>query len=367
MRILLPGLLCLLLNSLFAQSGQILFPGVSGQALLDSLKLHYKTDSVLSYAMARDTLYAKVLAIDDDTLRCIYSDHALYLDPTQDPTQYVYLSGTSNGMNTEHAYPQGKGAIGNARSDMHLLFPAKIPVNEARGDFPYAEIPDAQTQKWFYKTVTLTSIPPSQIDRYAESRSGAFEPREAAKGDVARAVFYFYTMYKNQADSIDPNFFELQRATLCQWHRQDPADQKELIKTWRIAPYQQQIPNPFIVDCSLAARCYCPGEPVNCLVSIDLPTQHPAIFQAFPSPFRESITLSGHLPFGGKITGVLRDVNGREYLRFEENGVLAGPFQKECGGSEQVPPGACWLDIQLTGTDGQTVRQTISLIRIKRS
>src|SRR5690606_33791999 len=133
---------------------------LSGDELLDSVVSRYRPGVVLDYAHARDTLYASVLSVEDDSLRCIYSGYALWLDPTEDPTQYIYLNGSSLGMNTEHAYPQSKGAAdGNARSDMHHLFPARIPVNEARGDVPYADIPDALTQQWFRGTSVLFSIP----------------------------------------------------------------------------------------------------------------------------------------------------------------------------------------------------------------
>lgn len=257
---------------LSAQGFEHVYPGLSGAELIDSVASHYRPISVLDYANARDSLYAKVLAIDDDSIRCIYSGHTLYLDPTQDPTQYIYQNGSSNGMNTEHAYPQAKGAAdGNARSDMHHLFPARIPVNEARGDSPFADIPDAQTTKWFMGNQVLTSIPPANIDAYAEYKTGLFEPRESAKGDLARAVFYFYTMYRAQANLADPNYFELQRPTLCQWAQQDPADSTELRKTWRIAHYQEGKPNPFVIDCSLANRCWCPGVMPNCLVDTQTP------------------------------------------------------------------------------------------------
>ena len=51
--------------------------------------------------------------------------------------------------------------------------------------------------------------PPSQNrDKYSESASSVFEPREEVKGDIARAIFYFYTMYSIVADD---DFFENQK------------------------------------------------------------------------------------------------------------------------------------------------------------
>lgn len=314
---------------LTAQTFEPVFPNLSGDQLLDSVAAHYRPTVVLDYANARDTLYASVLSVDDDSLRCIYSGYALYLDPAEDPTQYIYLNGSSLGMNTEHGYPQSKGAAdGNARSDMHHLFPARIPVNEARGDAPFVEIPDAQTQKWFRGTQVLTSIPAQNKDAYSEARPGIqFEPRESVKGDLARAIFYFYTMYRAQANAADPNFFETQRLTLCQWQKQDPADSVELVKTWRIAPYQEGKPNPFILDCTLAYRCWCPEVPTTC---DELADQAPVItlsdLKVSPNPFNGTGKLEMTLPFSGRTSILLRSLTGQQLGKWEAGDTPAGVF-----------------------------------------
>lgn len=311
-------LLLLAPGSLLAQGFEIVFPGLEGAELIDSVASRYRPDTVLDYAKSRDTLYGKILAFDDDSIRCIYSGHTLYLDPTQDPTQYIYQNGGSNGMNTEHAYPQSKGAAdGNARSDMHHLYPARIPVNEARGEVPFLEIPDAQTQKWFMGNQVLTSIPTSNKDAYSEFKTGAFEPRESVKGDLARSIFYFYTMYRAQANLADPNFFELQRPTLCQWANQDLADSAELRKTWRIAPYQDGKPNPFVIDCTLASRCWCPGQVPNCIAGTDMPALSPgsAALKVWPNPATGTL----HYQFESEkpVQIVLFDFLGRPVLTRE--------------------------------------------------
>lgn len=351
---------CCLAPRISAQNFQVLFPASNGADLLDSLFTFYKPGTVLDYANARDTLYAKVLAIDDDTLRCIYSGHALYLDPTQDPTQYVYLNGSTLGMNTEHAYPQSKGAAeGNARSDMHHIFPARIPVNEARGDAPYLDIPDAQTQKWFINAQVYTSVPAQHIDRYSESRTGAFEPRESVKGDLARAVFYFYTMYRSQANLADPNYFESQRATLCQWNVQDPADEAELTKTWRIAPYQEGKPNPFIVDCTLAQRTWCPEVASNCSVGIHEPGLHVSLdMRIVPNPARQSARIEMNLPFGGTLQGRIVNLLGQELSRFQAENAQAGNFilPLDLSDLSRDQAGLCFIEVTLSGSKGHIVQ-----------
>ncbi|MFN0174578.1 MAG: endonuclease [Saprospiraceae bacterium] len=316
-------------SRLSAQGFEIIFPGLSGDELIDSVARNFRPDSVLDYGNARDTLYAKILAIDDDSLRCIYSGHTLFLDPTQDPTQYVFQGGGPNGINTEHSYPQSKGAAdGNARSDMHHLYPTRVPVNEARASVPYADIPDPQTQKWFIGNQVFTSIPTVNKDGYSESRSDAFEPRESVKGDVARSIFYFNTMYRAQANLADPNFFELQRLTLCQWTNQDPADSSELRKTWRIAPYQAGKPNPFVIDCTLASRCWCPGVTPNCLVGTDAPVApYGGALRVWPNPVNEMLFIESEtdapatfqlIDFTGQTLMLFESVNGEGFFQLKD-------------------------------------------------
>jgi endonuclease I len=337
-RFLFPVVACLLaVPSVAAQGFQVIYPNLSGSELIDSVSRNFRPETVLDYANSRDTLYARVLAIDDDSLRCIYSGHALWLDPTQDPTQYVYQNGGPNGMNTEHAYPQAKGAAtGNARSDMHHLYPTRIPVNEARGNLPYAEIPDNQTQKWFFRNQTLTVMPTSNKDAYSEWKPDAFEPRESVKGDLARSVFYFYTMYRAQANAADPDFFAVQRLTLCQWAAQDPPDSTELRKTWRIAPYQNGKPNPFVVDCTLASRCWCPEvQPVCLTKAIEPVNSREKALEAWPNP--AAATLHARLPMSGPAVFVLQNIAGGRQIRVESsNGEASFDVQG-------LPPGSYLL------------------------
>ena len=98
-----------------------------------------------------------------------------------------------------------------------------------------------------------SSVPSNNIDEYSESETAYFEPREDRKGDIARSIFYFYTMYSEVADD---NFFEEQKELLKVWHENDPADEHEIERTWEIASYQQNKPNPFILDDSLIGRAY---------------------------------------------------------------------------------------------------------------
>ena len=57
-------------------------------------------------------------------------------------------------------------------------------------------------------------------------------------------------------DIADDNFFHIQKDVLKIWHELDPADMDEVYRTWQIAEYQQNKPNPFILDETLIERAY---------------------------------------------------------------------------------------------------------------
>jgi len=232
------------------------YPDLEGDELSSNLVDDYKPNQLMRLSMVRDTLYGKV-HFHDDSVRCVYTGLAKYLDLTEDPSTFLFQDGGNSDLNLEHCYPQAKGAgFGNARGDMHHLFPTRVPVNTARGNDAFMEIEDSETEEWFYKEETLESPPTSMRDSYSEDIPEGFEPREDFKGNVARAYFYFYTMYRDQADSEDPDYFDLQVETLCDWHEADPVDSLEWVRTFLIANYQEDKPNPFVLDCRLA-RLYC--------------------------------------------------------------------------------------------------------------
>ncbi|MDX1410496.1 MAG: endonuclease, partial [Saprospiraceae bacterium] len=245
---------CTMLNA------QTIFPGLSDQTLLDALVASYKPASVLTLAQAKDTLYAR---IDNrlDSVRGVYSGFAVHVPQNQDPSQAVFLDG--NGINLEHSWPRSKGADEGTQghSDMHHLFPSRVAVNSARASNPFDEIDDTQTTSWFYLDATMSTIPSVNIDAYSEATQALFEPRESVKGDIARAAFYFYTMYRDDADAADPDFFASQRATFLAWHTADPADSLEVDRTLQIATFQDGKENPYVLDPTLAERAFCDDPP----------------------------------------------------------------------------------------------------------
>ena len=280
-------LCCILILLTYTISAQYdhesVFSDLNDEALREALIANYKTSTVLTYSEARDTFFKNIDAVDN-VLECVYTGFKITLDPNADPTTDAF----SKGINTEHTYPRSKGATENtnAYSDMHHLFPTLESVNGDRGSLPFKEVEDSQTDKWYFEDMVSTSIPAQSIDSYSELLlEDSFEPRESHKGDVARAYFYFYTMYQNQADQAAPNFFALQQATMCQWHFEDPVDEKEWTRNNKISVYQDGKKNPFILDCKLA-RLYCDDIMGSCITVATKEIPTPTL-QVNPNPTNE--------------------------------------------------------------------------------
>ena len=234
-------------------SQEIIAEGMTGDSLVDYLRLNYKTNSTLGYSHARDTLYLQIER-NNGQVKGVYTNYSITLPDGLDPSTYLY----ENGIDCEHVWPQSKyEGIDPMKSDLHHLRPSKSNVNSSRGNKPFGENPDSYTDTWFWMNQSQSTIPTVNINEYSESETAYFEPREDRKGDIARSMFYFYTMYSEVANE---NFWQEQKETLKIWHEQDPSNNDEIIRTWAIAAYQQNKPNPFILDETLIVRAYFPDE-----------------------------------------------------------------------------------------------------------
>lgn len=244
-RTLLVALLLCCVSLIQAQSPP---PGnLSGSSLRNWLKSNWYDGqhNQLGYTNARRKMY-NFIDNQNNKIEDVYSGYL--------KTWTYGGSGTNpSPINCEHTVPQSLfGSSEPMRSDLHHLFPAHSSPNNSRASWPFGEISDPQTTKWWKNGSSQTSIPSSGIDAYSEYKYGFFEPRESHKGNAARAVFYFYTMYPSQAGSIS-NLGDIN--TLYQWHLQDPVDASERSRNDRIETYQGDR-NPYVDYPELVARAW---------------------------------------------------------------------------------------------------------------
>lgn len=288
--------------SVSAAQGDI-FIQEEGVELLKNLSATYKPNGLMSYGETRDTMYRNVYRNNNGEVTCYYTGHTIFLPDDVDPTTFLYNNSDLNGITAEHLYPQSKGAgEGDARSDMHSLVPAIWRTNEGRSNYPFGEVPDDETDHWYVLTDDLREIPTNDLDLYSEQLNGGFghpglfEPRESVKGDIARAIFYFYTMYKEEADNADPDFFNEMKDVLFIWHKEDPVDELERELNIAKARYQQNKLNPFILDCSLVRRAYFPDQviDIDCSENITTSTDNndTTEFIVYPNPVTDVLYLS---------------------------------------------------------------------------
>ena len=231
---------------------EILFPGLKGDSLLSELRRYYTPTTVLPYQQARVKLYTEIFR-SNDSLECYYSGYKIPIQSGRHPLAWT----ARNGIQTEHLYPRSMGSGSMpALGDLHHLVPVRATINSLRRNAPFMDIPDHQTQYWIRDNQLLHSMPSSHMEEYSESQHKAFEPIESVKGDIARSLFYFYTIYQKEAIKKNPHYFTSMLSDLCRWQRIDPVDSTEYKKTMTIGRIQSNI-NPFIIDPSLAERCYC--------------------------------------------------------------------------------------------------------------
>lgn len=198
---------------------------------------------------ARSYMY-NIIDNHDDTITCVYSGHKEYR--IYDLTRAAGALGMTP-INCEHSIPQSFfNYLEPMKSDIHHLYPTYQSWNSTRSNHPFADIVDTDTEKWMHLTSSQISIPAADIDWFSEFKSGFFEPREDHKGNLSRAIFYFYTMYPTEAGGMnllgDVN-------TFYQWHLSDTEDAFEYQRDDDIFTYQGNA-NPYLTNPGWITRVF---------------------------------------------------------------------------------------------------------------
>ena len=248
---------------------QVIFPSLDGENLREEVVETFKPNFVQLYPKALKALYSDVYN-DRDTVVTFFAKQRRYLPPmVYDPILFLDNRRHENGIQFTHIYPAIKGAAktnGNAYSDLHNLIPVQKEIKEKGSNYIYGNPSKNKTSGILSKNHSgntgnddginrITSRWKAEID--ANKRLWVFEPPTSVKGDVARAIFYFYTMYNEESERSDPYYFATMKEDLCRWHQEDPVNEEEFERNKRRAKYQEGKPNPFVLDCSLANRLYC--------------------------------------------------------------------------------------------------------------
>jgi len=231
---------------------QSIFPSLTGNELLDSLSVHFAPVTVVNYDNARNLMFSTVDNLSG-LLVCIYTGDTITLpENVGDPKGFM----NDNGWNTEHIWPQSKGAIvGLARSDIHHLRPIRADVNSSRSNKPFGYLEPAQVNRWWKDDMSQTTVPIGELTDWSRTGSTFFQVRDAQKGFAARAMFYFFTFYYAEAMQADPDYFLFQLENLRRYHNESYINQYEIDRTLRVEIIQGNV-NPFIMDTTLVRRAF---------------------------------------------------------------------------------------------------------------
>jgi hypothetical protein len=183
---------------------------------------------------------------ENDAIHCVYtgfeqaSIFTTYLDP----------------INTEHIVPQSFfGSLSPMKSDLFNIRPSHGNANSARGNSPYGEVVD-ETAQWYgidaLGNYWSQGNMPDNAELWTERSGNLWEPRDDAKGDIARLVFYFYTMYPTEAGDMA---LIGDIATIYSWHLDDPVSLFESTRNERVQEVQGNA-NPYISDPELVMRAW---------------------------------------------------------------------------------------------------------------
>ena len=145
-------------------------------------------------------------------------------------------------LNEEHVWPESFFDRKEPMlSDLHHLMPVSSHVNEIRGNLPFGEV-----KGW----------PEYSNGGGAKLGAEGFEPPDAAKGRVARAMLYFYTRYGDHpilSSKRNQSFFQSRIEMFLLWNRAHPPTVEEKRRNDLVKEFQGNR-NPYVDDPSLADR-----------------------------------------------------------------------------------------------------------------
>ena len=167
------------------------------------------------YNGARDEMYGNLDNVNGE-VTCVYTGRVASFNTRP--------GANANSFNCEHTFPQGKfNSNEPMKSDIHHLFPTDVNANSQRGSLPFGTVVN------------------SSWNQGGSKKGGSrFEPRDAQKGQTARAMLYFTTRYQDY-----DNFIGAQQATLKSWNEQYPPTASEKQRNDGVQQLQNNR-NPFI-------------------------------------------------------------------------------------------------------------------------
>ncbi|MBI1305532.1 MAG: T9SS type A sorting domain-containing protein [Bacteroidetes bacterium] len=181
-------------------------------ALKSLLAKNYKS---LGYNTARDYMYGNI-DNHDGVVTCVYTGRTAVFNDRN--------GANSNSFNCEHTWPQSLfNSNEPEKSDLNHIFPTDNTANSYRSNYPFGVVNS-----------------PTWTNGGSKYGSSLFEPRDAHKGNVARALFYFSIRYQNYS-----SFLTNQETILRSWASSFPPTSSDSLRNEQVFYYQKNR-NPFV-------------------------------------------------------------------------------------------------------------------------
>jgi endonuclease I len=221
--------------------------GKTGSELRQALHEIINDHTILAYSSGTNNTEVALKVLDQDPAN-INNVLLLYELRSEPKTNF----GTTLGWNREHQWCNSYGLddVPPAYTDLFNLRAEDATVNSARNNKFY-DISDTNNPN--YHKPGHAEAPLTSTD------SDSWEPPDAVKGDIARALFYMDVRYEGDrtnepnlvlreiTDTITTsNAFMGRLSTMLLWNQQDPVDAAEQLRNDLIYERYQHNRNPFI-------------------------------------------------------------------------------------------------------------------------
>ncbi len=301
---------------------------LTGNDLLWALRDLISTNSYSNYSGAKVFLFQD-LDNDNGTVICVYTGENY-------PISSSY-SGQSS-PNTEHSYAQSWFSSSESsikKADLHHLFITTMQVNSSRGNLPFGNVASTAASDVYYHNTPLQSY-----RGYNNWQKTVFQVNPEYRGNIARAVLYFYTRYN---DPLYQGGVDMEDVLIA-WHYADPPDDAERQRNNALHGFQNNR-NPFVDRPEFVNRIWNPGVsnednliPEAVALRID---------NVYPNPFRDRVTVAIDSKSGESVTAAIYNLRGEKVM------------QKEIPANQH--------DISWDGRDSQGNRQAAGIYFIRIS
>ncbi len=302
-----------------------------GTQLFQGLRTLISTNTNTNYIAAKEQMFG-YFDNNGGFVRCVYTGVDWSVPYGGMPDQNLF--------NTEHTYAQSwfsAPLTSVKKADLHHLFPTNAQVNSSRGNLPFDIVANHSS--------ATTYVSANGYHSYRGNNSSGilvFEPANQHKGNLARALLYFYTRYDDTLTQANVNMLPV----LLDWHTLDPVDAAEIARNQSIYQYQNNR-NPFVDHPEFVQRIW---GPVSTEENTNTPLLNIELSNPYPNPTLNNVHIAYKLPHSTRIHTGIYNIKGQLVKSIEDTEKSSGNYEVIWNGNvdngEAAPRGVYIIKVQ---------------------